>query len=209
MKASYIVIKNAVSKDVCAFLSDYVNFKANFAPNIKKNDALKEVHREYADPVMETLLETLTPKIEQATSLALWPTLSFCYKYQHGNQLAPHKDRSSCQIVAGLCIGADEEYKKNHHNWPLIINDNGTPTPIALDYGDIVVFKGHETEHWREPFTGSWFLSAIFAYVEKEGPYSFQKYDQRKRLGNPHVGMFHWTYGCLKNKIISKIQHGR
>ena len=120
--------------------------------------------------------------------------------------MAPHKDRSSCQIVAGLCIGADEEYKKNHHNWPLIINDNGTPTPIALDYGDIVVFKGHETEHWREPFTGSWFLSAIFAYVEKEGPYSFQKYDQRKRLGNPHVGMFHWIYGCLKNKIISKIQ---
>ena len=205
MNTNYIVLKQALSQDVCELLSDYINLKASLKPNIKKNDALTGVHREYGDPVMETLLNQLTPKIEAATGLALWPTLSFCYRYTHGNQLTPHKDRNSCEIVAGLCIAADDAYKKNHNDWPLIINDNGLPTPIHLDYGDIVIFKGSATEHWREPFTGTWFVSAIFGYVNKNGPYQFQKYDQRKSLGKPHVGMFHWMYGCIKNSVKNRL----
>ncbi|MEI6094924.1 MAG: hypothetical protein WCR08_05590 [Gammaproteobacteria bacterium] len=43
-----------------------------------------------------------------------------------------------------------------------------------------------------------WFAAAIFAFVEQDGPYAFQKYDQRASLGKPHVGMFHWAWGCLK-----------
>lgn len=197
---NYIIIKNALSKDVCELLADYAKFKAKLKPNIKKNDPLAGAHREYGDALMETLLEKLTPRIEEATGLSLWPTLSFYYTYTTGNELAPHTDRSSCQIVAGLCIGADSEFQNSHGSWPLVIDNNGTPEAVALDYGDIVIFRGYETKHWREAFTGTWFVSAIFGYVEKNGPFNFQKFDQRKMLGKPHVGMLRWLFGCIKNK---------
>jgi len=200
----YTIIKNVLSKEVCELLSDYANFKSNLTPNIKKNDALTGTHREYGDLIMETLLAKLTSTVEKATGLELWPTLSFYYTYKNGNQLAPHKDRSSCQIVAGLCIGADNDFKNNSEGWPLIIKNNGKPEPIRLNYGDMVIFKGHETEHWREPFTGTWFVSAIFGYIDKNGPFKFQKYDQRKMLGKPHIGMLRWIYGCIHHSIKNK-----
>jgi hypothetical protein len=199
-KKSHIIVKNVLSKDICELLASYANFKASVKSNIKK-DKLKNVHREYGDFMMETLLTKLTPLIEEATGLELWPTLTFYYRYKNGTHLEKHKDRSSCQIVAGLCIGADDEFKKINGKWPLILNLNGEPEPIALDFGDMVIFKGHETEHWREIFTGAWFVSAIFGYVDKHGPFAFQKFDQRHSLGKPHIGMFHWSYGCIKNQL--------
>ena len=199
----FTIIKNAISKECCELLTEYANFKAKHKPHVKTGDALSGVHREYGDPLMEMFLEKLTPMIEEVTHLQLWPTLSFYYAYKNGDQLNPHKDRSSCQIVAGLCIGADDDFKNNNQPWPLIIENEGKPIPITLDYGDILVFKGHETQHWREAFTGAWFISAIFGYVDKNGPFSFQKYDQRKRLGAPHIGMLRWYYGLIKNHLKS------
>ncbi len=202
---THLVIKQAVSRELCEFISQYAILKSQVQPNAKKG-ILINVHREYGDLVMETILSQLTPLIEKATGLSLWPTLSFYYVYKTGNQLQKHHDRSSCEIVAGLCIGADENYKKTQGSWPLILEFAGVPTPIALDYGDILIFKGSVTEHWREAFTGEWFISAIFGYVDKNGPFAFQKFDQRRSLGRAHIGMFNWSFGYLKNDIKKRLQ---
>ncbi len=193
-----IVLKKALSAEACALLSNYVRFKAKVNPNIK-NDRLKNVHREYGDMLMDMYLDQLTPLIEEATQSSLWPTHSFYYQYTNGTKLVKHKDRSSCQIVAGLYIDADEDFKKDNKHWPLFLNVQGKTEAFPLDVGDLVIFRGFETEHWREAFTGNWFISAIFAYVEKDSPYAFQKFDQRSSLGKPHVGMFRWMWGCVKN----------
>lgn len=205
-RSNYILVKQALSRDVCDLLSQYALFKAAMAPQTTKSgDPLYAIHREYGDPLMETLLHQFTPLIEHATNTELWPTLSFYYTYKKGNELKKHKDRSSCQYVAGLCIGADENHlKTNHQTWPLMLNSPQGPEPIELDVGDIVIFKGHDIEHWREPFTGDWFVSAIFAYVEKNGPFSYQKFDQRSALGKPHVGMFRWFLKELIKKWIPR-----
>lgn len=201
----YIIIKNALSKDNCELLSDYAKLKAKVKPKVHKgNDPLANIHREYGDPMMETLLQKFTSIIEQATRLELWPTLSFYYYYNNGNILAPHKDRDSCEIVAGLCIGADDNYKKTEGSWPLIFKINNKAESVKLDYGDLVIFKGHKTEHWRDTFTGEWFVSAIFAYVDKQGDNAYQKYDQRKAIGRPHIGMSKWLLG----KLWANIKHG-
>lgn len=200
-----IIIKQVFSKEVCALLANYAHFKASSKPNVKK-DILNNVHREYGDGMMEMLLEKLKPLIEKATGLNLWPTLSFYYTYRFGNQLPKHKDRSSCEIVAGLCIGADEAFIKENGKWPLVLEIDGQPQAIDLDYGDIVIFRGSQTCHWREAFTGNWFVSAIFAYVDKEGPFAFQKFDQRASLGKPHIGMFNWAYGCIKHSILNYLK---
>ncbi|MGV3740632.1 MAG: alpha-ketoglutarate-dependent dioxygenase AlkB [Gammaproteobacteria bacterium] len=200
----YYILQQVVSTEICELLADYALFKEKLKPNVTKNiDPLDNVHREYGDPLLELLLEKLTPKIEQTLGCALWPTLSFYYVYHQGTSLQPHSDRSSCQWVASLCIGADSEFKNREKSWPLILKNDNQPSEIHLQCGDILLFKGHETEHWRNKFTGQWFVSAIFAFVEQEGPYAFQKYDQRAALGKPHIGMFRWSFGCLKQKLLN------
>lgn len=199
-----IVLKQAISKEACALISEYLRFKSSLKPNLKK-DRLANVHREYADPMMDMFLEKLRPSIEEATQLKLWPTLSFYYLYKEGTLLEKHRDRSSCEIVAGLCIDADPEFKKQGKTWPLQMTIKGKPKAIDLDYGDLVIFRGSETEHWREAFTGSWFISAIFAYVDKEGPQAFQKFDQRAALGTGHVGMLRWSFKVLIHTLQQKI----
>lgn len=199
---NYIILPQVLSAEMCGLLTEYARFKSKYSPNSRKGDALTGVHREYGDSLMEIFLDKFTPLVEETTGLSLWPTLSFYYTYQHGHQLAPHKDRSSCEIVAGLCLGADDEFKQQFGSWPLYIDDHQS-IPIHLQEGDMVIFQGHSTTHWREVFQGQWFVSAIFGYVNKNGPYAFQRFDQRKQLGDPHIGMLRWTYGCLKAKMKS------
>lgn len=188
----------------CADLSKYICQQATQNSQIRKGgDPLAGVHRAYADPRFEKLLIQLLPLVEKATGLELWPTLSFCYHYTHGNVLTPHKDRSSCEIVAGICIGADPEYQQQAKTWPLLLKDM---PEVDLNYGDMLIFRGHQTEHWREQFTGQWFVSAILGYVDKNGPFAFQKYDQRSELGAKHVGMTAWYWGVLRAKLKAILQ---
>ena len=192
-------IAHVLDPQTCSDLANYICLQAANNKKIRKgSDPLAGVHRSYADPKFEQLLLELLPTVEKATGLELWPTLSFCYHYTHGNILAAHKDRSSCQIVASLCLGADPEYQQESKAWPLLLKDG---PEISVDYGDMLIFKGHETEHWRERFTGRWFVSAILGYVDKNGPYAFQKYDQRANLGLEHVGMTAWYLGVLRSKL--------
>jgi hypothetical protein len=198
-KEDVLHIKQVVSPEILELLTEYILLKTKIKPNRYKNtDALKNVHREYGDPLMEVLLARLTLVVEKALGKALWPTLSFYYTYQHGHELLPHRDRSSCQIVAGLCIAADPEFKAKNGTWPLWLKNADHGVPYHVEYGDLLIFRGHTTEHWREVFSGDWFISAIFGFVEQNGPFAFQKYDQRTSLGQPHVGMFRWTWGCFK-----------
>lgn len=195
----FVHVPAVISPELCELLANYVHLKANAKPNIRRGgDSLANVHREYADPMLEVLLTHYQPIIEAATGLDLWPTLSFSYHYVHGNQLLPHRDRASCEIVAGLCLGADPLYKQTQTDWPLLIKDK---PKITLNYGDILIFRGQQLEHWREVFTGEWFVSAILAYVDKQGKFAYQKFDQRKNLGAQHVGMFKWSWGVLKNRL--------
>lgn len=186
-------VSNLVSKEICQLLAKYALLKRQVSPKIRRgSDPLADIHREYGVPIMEVLLDELTPKIEALTGMSLWPTLSFYYTYQKGNQLLPHKDRASCEVVVALKIGSDKEFAKTHGDWPLYFKKDGKTLCEILDDGDAVIMNGHALEHWREPFEGEWFVSAIFGYVDKNNIHAYQKFDQRKQLGLPHIGIGKW-----------------
>lgn len=207
-KNNYLKAPGLISKEICTVISRYALLKKESNPKIRRgNDPLANIHREYNDPLMEVFLGDLTPKIEQLTGLALWPTLSFYYSYGKGNQLLPHKDRASCEMVVALKIGSDDSFNDKEGDWPLYFKDkNNRPFHIPLEAGDAIILKGHEIEHWRERFEGEWFISAIFGYVEKKGPHAYQKYDQRKKLGLPHVGIFRWYGRVMWENLKRRLQ---
>ncbi len=197
----YWIIKNALDKNVCQLITDYALLQSEVKPRIwKHQDPLAHVHRAYGDPLMEVLLERLLPLIEAQVGKKLWPTLSFYYTYRHQHELPKHTDRSSCEYVASICLGADANFLEQHGTWPLMLELDGQSSAVSLERGDVLIFKGYETVHWRQPYEGQWFVSAIFAYVDQAGPMAFQKFDQRSRLGLPHVGMVRWLWKEFRNR---------
>lgn len=175
----YTVVKSAVSKELCDFITQYALFDEmqDFTPDRQVPGA----HVKYADPAMETLLLTLQPIIERATGIFVDPTYSFYRIYRPGDELTPHTDRPSCELSITVSLGND--YQGKDHSWPIYVNG----TPCHLEIGDLVCYRGVDLEHWRTPLEapeGSWHVQAFLHYVDKEGKYAEWKYDKRESIGS-------------------------
>ena len=97
----YVVVKNVLNDNFLNFITQYTLFDEirDFNPDRKQ---VIGAHSRYSDPAMETLLLLLQKTIEENTGLNLYPTYSFYRVYRPGNELLPHKDRSSCEISITL-----------------------------------------------------------------------------------------------------------
>ena len=178
-KKGYVLVKNAVSRDLVDFMTQYALFDEvqNFNPD---QTQVIGAHAKYADPVMETLLLKLHKIIEDNTGLRVHPTYSFYRVYRPGDELVPHKDRPSCEISITVSLGYD--YKDSSYQWPIFVDG----TACVLEPGDLVCYRGVDLEHWREKFTapeGSWHVQAFLHYVDADGPYSDYIYDKRPSIG--------------------------
>jgi hypothetical protein len=174
----YTVVKNAVSKELIDFITQYALFDEmqNFTPDTQVPGA----HIKYADPVMETLLLKLQPIIEASTGISVYPTYSFYRIYSPGDELVPHTDRPSCEISITISLGHD--YQGKEYSWPIYVNGSA----CHLSPGDLVCYRGVDLEHWRTSFDvpeGSWHVQAFLHYVDVNGPYENYKFDQRSSIG--------------------------
>jgi len=126
----------------------------------------------YADPVFESLLNYLKPKIEENYGKSLVPTYSFWRTYYKNQDCPPHKDRPSCEVSVTLCI--DASYKDDM--WAINVEDK----TFKLNVGEGVIYKGCEQEHWRHELTYDWHRQVFLHYIEKDGQfYPEFKYDKR------------------------------
>ncbi|HYM10633.1 MAG TPA: hypothetical protein VEU62_07870 [Bryobacterales bacterium] len=131
----------------------------------------------YGDPMMETLLEKLVPEIERAVALAVYPTYSYFRVYKRGDVLKKHTDRPSCEISLSVNLGCQAE-----RPWPLWIEGPGGASPISLEPGDAVLYRGIECFHWREAFAGEHAVQLFLHYVDRNGPHAEWKFDKRPGL---------------------------
>jgi len=179
-----IIIKNAVSKELCEFLS--LEFKMMedvckiIYPQQDFSDLCPNSFARYSPLMFEALAVKLTPLIEQAVDKKLVPTYSYARIYYAGSDLKIHKDRQSSEITISVCI------EKDQVDWPIYIkDDDGTVTEILLDTGDLVIYSGRKNEHWRNPFTGNRQVQCFLQYVDSNGLDSWLKWDTRPCLGVP------------------------
>jgi hypothetical protein len=179
-KNKYVVVKNAISKDLASFITQYALFD-EMQDFTEDTSQVLGAHAKYADPVMESLLLKLHPLMEEKTGLTLLPTYAFHRVYRNGAELHPHKDRPSCEISA--TISFNYSYEGSGYEWPIFIDG----TPIVLSPGDMAIYRGIELEHWRTAFdnkTDSWHVQAFLHYVDANGPHSEWKWDKRESLGS-------------------------
>ena len=182
------VVKNAISYELADFVFKYFLLKRDAVKFLYDNNIIYDsgllgtwqdpqilnTYSHYGDPVMETLLVKVLPRMQEETGLNLIPTYSCARLYKHGDELKKHVDRPSCEISTTIYLGGDP--------WAIFIDG----TKVLLDVGDMLVYSGCELEHWREPFEGDTCGQVFLHYNHVNGPFAEKnKFDGRAMLGLP------------------------
>jgi len=191
----YKIVKNAISKELCSFIYKYFLLKRNAVSfylntGLISKDAffigryediqVDNTYCEYSDFCMETLLSFIKPILENETKLQLIETYSFARVYKRGDVLKKHLDRESCEISTTLNLGGD--------CWPIYLKDNNNEIEIKLNQSDMLIYRGCETEHWRNKFEGDICAQVFLHYNDVNGPFKLKnKYDSRPFLGHQKI----------------------
>ena len=210
-KKKYTVIRQAISKDLAAFVANYFLMQKQvydtcrqaryFSPfeNIigyyeEPDGQIPNTYSHYSNIAMETLLLKCQPGMEKATGLKLYPAYTYARIYKKGDELKRHKDRFSCEISTTMNLGGDD--------WPIYLSPNenvGRPNgkditteskakgiKVDLKPGDMLVYSGCELEHWRNKFKGKECVQVFLHYNNRKTPGAKDNmFDKRPHLGLP------------------------
>ena len=172
-KNGYVHLKSFLDEGNCNELTNilktYVDEgKTENDPQCPKSEAI------HGTETFDQLLVDLLPHFEKACGKKLYPTYSYARLYRPGEELKRHTDREACEISVTLTLGFSGNV------WSIYMDG----TKIDMQVGDAVIYKGKDIEHWREKYTeGNWQAQVFLHYVDANGPYADQKYDDRKLLG--------------------------
>jgi len=196
---NYKVVREAISKELAQFVYEYFLMKRqvarkffddryisqlNFDWGVWNDEQVPETYSHYSDIAMETLLKKLKPLMEDETGLKLYETYSYARIYKKGDVLKRHKDRYSCEISTTMNLGGDL--------WPIFIEPSGEENQegekVILEPGDMLIYRGCDLEHWREPFTGENCAQVFLHYNDA----SDEKAEENKFDGRPFLGLPAW-----------------
>ena len=181
-KDRYILVKNAISQDSVNFIKNSLMYEALRYPNQSDDVIVPLTQTKYASPTTEALTVSLLPTIENITGLSLLPTYSYYRIYKPGDYLKKHKDRKSCEISITINLGFNYVNVNNDYTWDIFVDGKSFQTMP----GDMIVYRGIELEHYREPMkgeSGSWQVQAFLHYVDANGIYKDYIYDGRPQMG--------------------------
>ena len=211
-KNKYVIIKQAISKELAAFVANYFSMKKQVYDSclqkrfISPHEVLlgqyegaegqiPHTYNSYSDIAMETLMLKCQPIMEKTTGLKLNPAYSYARIYKKGDVLKRHKDRFSCEISTTMNLGGDA--------WPLYLDPSGgnfvideyknihkpnAPKGVRVDLkvGDMLVYSGCELEHWRNKFKGKECIQVFLHYNNRKTPGAKENmFDKRPHLGLP------------------------
>lgn len=175
MHAKLLKVRAAIGEELLRML--IARFKMlRISNSLVPDQQVQESSVIYADPVFDTLLSLLLPKIEGLVGHDLHPTYSFARLYSANSVLKRHVDRAACEISVSIPIWSDSGTFD-----PIFFEIDDERKAVELEPGDIVLFRGCELPHWRDPATSEHFLIFLH-YVNAAGPHSSWKYDKREHL---------------------------
>ena len=210
-KNKYVIIKQAIDKDLALFLYNYFHMKRQVLDTClnaryispyerllgyyeEAKNQIPHTYANYSDIAMETLMLKCQPIMEKTTGLKLYPSYTYARIYKKGDVLKRHKDRFSCEISTTMNLGGDD--------WPIYlepdsskggikegvgyVSDNTKGIKVNLKPGDMLVYSGCELEHWRNKFKGKECVQVFLHYNNRKTPGAKDNmFDKRLHLGLP------------------------
>lgn len=191
-----IFINNFLPQQIFNLVNSYCIIKYSNLKSYDIDDQSNSLVREYADSLMETILDMSTPVIEKNVGKSLFPTYSYFRIYDKLSDLKVHTDRPSCEYTVALCVGSDPKeipyniyigeennlsdykYKSDEKILPLQIEHK-----FAMLPNDALLFQGTNKYHWREECIHDHYMTVFLHYVDQNGEYSDHKFDNRNMLG--------------------------
>ena len=177
-KDGYTIAKKAISLPMANVCFGYLITKKNVFDFLKKrqylitdeiqdyfghegDSMLTNTYSIYGSALYDTLLIELKKLMEQKTKLNLFESYSYARLYKTGDILPKHTDRATCEISTTLNIGGDP--------WPIYLkNKNKKSVKILLKKGDMLIYRGCDLKHWRDPFKGKICGQVFFHYRTKK-----------------------------------------
>ena len=198
-KNKYVVIKQAISKELAAFVANYFLMKKQVYDTCRQrrfispyevllgeyegaDGQIPHTYSHYSDIVMETLMLKCQAMMEKTTGLKLTPAYTFARIYKKGDILKRHKDRFSCEISTTMNLAGDP--------WLIYLEPSGKEglkgIKVDLKPGDMLVYSGCELEHWRNKFKGKEHIQVFLHYNNRKTPGAKDNmFDKRPHLGLP------------------------
>ena len=170
----YVSIRGLVGEPGLEFLRGHVR---GLGPHMVRDRQVPGAPIAYGDPVLDSLLEVLRPRVAELAAAEVYPTYSFVRVYGRGDTLSRHTDRPACEIGLSLCLDFTDP-----EPWPLWIEGRRGKSRVVLAPGDAVVYHGIECPHWRDPCHGDEAAQVFLHYVRTEGPYANWRFDGREAL---------------------------
>ena len=198
-KDKYVVIRQAISKELAAFVANYFSMKKQVMDTCRQarfispfetllgeyegaEGQIPYTYSSYSDIAMETLMLKCQPIMEKTTGLKLNPAYTFARIYKNGDVLKRHKDRFSCEISTTMNLAGDP--------WPIYLEPSGKLNKkgieINLQQGEALLYAGCKVEHWREEFQGE-NCGQVFLHYNtlKVAQKNNNLFDSRLHLGLP------------------------
>ena len=178
----YKIIRNFLEPQFVEFIQHYFYIRISANDSEKFDEQAPFSHSFYADPLVETILDSSCEVLSKISGVDLLPTYTYTRLYAKGEELVIHRDRESCQISATLALGLPKGEDINPIYFSRTENIEDAKE-ILLNPGDLCLYRGCDLYHWRPPFTQKWYLQAFLHYVDANGPYKDNLYDGRPTLG--------------------------
>jgi len=172
------VVKSALDKDFCGYLSLSMDMMMDFLGNPKDPGNISNSNGYYSPVCFEPLLLHLQSMVEDSVEKRLYPCYSYGRIYRYGSILPKHKDRPPGEYGVTICIDKDTP-------WDINFEVNGETLSYDLDPGDLCIYRGMDYLHWRDKYAGQKQTQCFLMYVDADGPYSEWKYDKRSALCMP------------------------
>jgi hypothetical protein len=183
-KDKYLIVKKALSRELSDFNYKYLLLKRRVAETYISTKYISpfttdfgyfndpqviNTYSTYGDIATETLLVKLL-------HLTLQPNYAYARIYKNGDILERHTDRFSCEISTTLNLGGDL--------WPIFLHNGKKDFKINLKPGDMLIYRGVDLEHWREPFQGDNCAQVFLHYNNVKTENSKENlFDTRPHLG--------------------------
>lgn len=177
----YVYLSDVIPKEKCMELTNYI-FSLKNQGKMTKDEQCPKSWSIYGDPVLDEILKNLAGPLSNIIGTELLPTYTYCRIYEPGEILKRHIDRESCEISGTLTLGYDPESEI----WPIFFTKDSNDLAgnhIAIDTGDMVLYRGNELIHWRPEYIGKWQVQVFFHFVDANGKHKEWIFDKRQNIG--------------------------
>ena len=156
---TYKVIRNYISPEEAISLGEKYKEFVSIDGMPTKAEITTNAFDAYNRPEQVALLSEKVSELNKLIGRKVLPAYSFIRQYGVGSFLGKHTDRESCEVSLSIHLCGDKE-------WSFCIEDKeGNPVELILQPGDAVLYDAPNATHWREEYTGEFYIQTFHHYV--------------------------------------------